>query len=138
MQVGFPRRDPEKLLLALQCTHTTIWLRCNRSSRWAKEGQLLGFARADSDSALTATIWDVAVHPAWRRMGLGRALVERVVHSLLTKDVDVITLYAEPNVVLLYEKLGFVSAKEVQDMRALAFQKTTKEGRALIAATVAA
>ena len=61
LQVGFPRRDPQKLSEALIHTHTILWIRSNRRSRWAKLGQLLGFARATSDGALSATIWDVAV-----------------------------------------------------------------------------
>ena len=60
-QVGFPKRDPGKLAMALANTHCTMWIRCSRGSRWARLGQLLGFARATSDKALTATIWDVAV-----------------------------------------------------------------------------
>ncbi len=60
-QVGFPKRDPAKLAVALANTHCTMWIRCTRGSRWARLGQLLGFARATSDKALTATIWDVAV-----------------------------------------------------------------------------
>ena len=49
------------LQTALENTHAVIWVRCTRGSRWAKLGQLLAFARATSDKALTATIWDVAV-----------------------------------------------------------------------------
>lgn len=93
---------------------------------------MLGFARANSDGALTATIWDVAVHPAWQRIGLGRGLVERLVVALYDADIEVIALYAEPAVVLLYEKLGF--QKDVQGLKGMAFQKTSQEGRALIAA----
>lgn len=60
-QVGFPQRDPFKLQIALQNTYATVWVRSARKSRLAKQGQLLGFARATSDGALSATIWDVAV-----------------------------------------------------------------------------
>lgn len=60
-QVGFPSRDPEKLVRALAHTHRTLWIRSTRKSRVARFGQLLGFCRATSDGALSATIWDVAV-----------------------------------------------------------------------------
>jgi len=60
-QVGFPSRDPEKLVRALAHTHRTLWIRSTRKSRMARFGQLLGFCRATSDGALSATIWDVAV-----------------------------------------------------------------------------
>ena len=62
-QVGFPRRDPARMRLALAHSHAVVWVRCTRGSRWARLGQLLAFARATSDTALSATIWDVAVRP---------------------------------------------------------------------------
>ena len=61
LQVGFPARNPEKLVRALSHTHRTLWIRSTRKSRMARLGQLLGFCRATSDGALSATIWDVAV-----------------------------------------------------------------------------
>jgi hypothetical protein len=61
LQVGFPRRAPQRLNLALQHTHRVLWIRCIRRSRLGRVGKLVGFARATSDGALTATIWDVAV-----------------------------------------------------------------------------
>lgn len=60
-QVGFPQRDPNRLQLALDNSHSVLWIRSMKQSRWARQGQLLGFARATSDGALSATIWDVAV-----------------------------------------------------------------------------
>ena len=47
--------------MALEHTHRVLWIRSIRGSRWARLGQLLGFARATSDTALSATIWDVVV-----------------------------------------------------------------------------
>ncbi len=47
--------------MALDNTYRTLWIRAERKSRMAKIGQLLGFARATSDTALSATIWDVSV-----------------------------------------------------------------------------
>ncbi len=60
-QVGFPKRDLDKLEKALVHTHCVLWVRATTKSRYAREGQLIGFARATSDGALSATIWDVAV-----------------------------------------------------------------------------
>ncbi len=44
---------------------------------------MIGFARATSDGVLSATVWDVAVNPAWQRSGLGRALMERLTKKLV-------------------------------------------------------
>jgi aralkylamine N-acetyltransferase len=114
----------------------TVWIRASKASRWARHHQLLGFARATSDGNLTATIWDVAINPSWQRVGLGRAVVERLVSALCREKIETISLYAEQNVILLYEKLGF--AKDVRGMSGMAFQKTSADGRALIGAAVAA
>ncbi|KAK9812849.1 hypothetical protein WJX72_004691 [[Myrmecia] bisecta] len=132
-KVGFPRRDPAKLLLALEHTHSVMWIQCTKSSRWAKLGQMLGFARATSDGALSATIWDVAVNPSWQRVGLGRAVIERLTARLVTDGISTVTLYAEPNVVGLYEKLGFV--RDPDGIRGMAFQRKSKTGKALIERT---
>lgn len=131
LKVNFPRRDPVKLAKALENTHRSIWIKAARKSRLAKEGQLLGFARATSDGALSATIWDVAVAPAWQRGGLGRGMVERLTASLVQDGISTITLYAEPNVVGLYEKLGFV--QDPQGIKGLAFQSTSRQGKQLAA-----
>lgn len=72
-QVGFPRRAPERLSLALQHTHRVLFIRCIRRSRQGRVGKLVGFARATSDGATTATIWDVAVSvPGAPGAGAGR------------------------------------------------------------------
>lgn len=78
----------------------------------------------------------MAINPSWQRAGLGRALVERLVLSLCQKGIPTITLYAEPNVVKLYEKLGFT--RDAEGIKGMAFQKTSPEGGALIAAAAAA
>lgn len=120
-KVGFPRRDIDRLRVALDNTYRLIWIRCNKQSRLARMGQLLGFARATSDGVLSATIWDVAVNPAWQRVGLGRAMIERLTKNLVDDGIPTVTLYAEPNVVGLYEKLGFV--KDPEGIRGMAFQR---------------
>ena len=130
-KVGFPRRDPSRLSVALVNTHTCLWVRAARKSRLAKEGQLLGFARATSDGALSATIWDVAVLPSWQRGGIGRGLVERLTASLVMDGIPTVTLYAEPGVVGLYEKLGFV--KDPMSVKGMAFQSKSERGKELVA-----
>ena len=82
-QVNFPDRNINKLRVALENTYAIVWVRSTRNSRWARSGQLLGFARAFSDRALTATIWDVAVgHPA-----LLFSLYLELIASLLTFEM---------------------------------------------------
>lgn len=86
---------------------------------------MIGFARATSDGVLSATIWDVSVLPSWQRGGLGKAMMERLTRRLVEDSIPTITLYAEPKVVALYEKLGFV--KDPEGIRGMAFQRTKRE-----------
>ena len=43
--------------------------------------KLVGLARATSDGAFNATVWDVLVAPQYQGQGLGKALVVRCVTS---------------------------------------------------------
>jgi aralkylamine N-acetyltransferase len=71
------------------------------------------------------------VNPGWQRIGLGRGAVERLTARLLTEGITTITLYAEPGVVGLYQKLGFVQNPD--GIRGMAFQRKSKAGAALLA-----
>ncbi|GMH33626.1 hypothetical protein BSKO_01460 [Bryopsis sp. KO-2023] len=53
-------------------------------SPWNKESKrkLVGFGRSAGDAAVIATIHDVAVHPDFRGMGLGKKIVERLTRQL--------------------------------------------------------
>uniref|UniRef100_A0A383W9I4 N-acetyltransferase domain-containing protein n=1 Tax=Tetradesmus obliquus TaxID=3088 RepID=A0A383W9I4_TETOB len=128
-KVGFPRRDPDRLRVALDNTHRLIWIRSLKQSRVARLGQLLGFARATSDGVFSATIWDVAVSPAWQRSGLGKGMIERLTQQLVQDGISTITLYAEPQVVGLYKKLGFVDDPE--GIRGMAFQRKRKDKKGM-------
>eukprot|EP00793_Prasinoderma_coloniale_P003285 PRCOL_00005920-RA len=68
--------------------------RAVRDSRGTPAGTLLGFARATTDGALCGCMWDVAVAPAWQRLGIGRALVERL-GVALAEDGMVLTKRAK-------------------------------------------
>ncbi|KAL6752525.1 acyl-CoA N-acyltransferase [Haematococcus lacustris] len=127
-KVGFPKRDLAKLKVALENTYYLVWIRAAKQTRYARQGQMIGFGRATSDGALSATIWDVAISPSWQRSGLGRALIERITARLVQDCIPTITLYAEPNVVSLYEKLGFM--KDPEGIKGMAFQRSKKEGGA--------
>jgi len=106
-RVNFPRRSEERWRTALQHTHVLVLVRATRKSRWASLGETLAFARATSDAVFNATVWDVVVTPSWQSIGLGRAVMERLVAHLLAQEITNISLYAEPRVIRLYEKLGF-------------------------------
>lgn len=78
---------------------------------WETRGQkrrLIGFARATSDGAFNATIWDVVVDPKFQNRGLGKAMMKFAIDKLRKADISNITLFADPHVVDFYRRLGFI------------------------------
>ena len=101
--VGWARRPIRKVRIALQ--HSFIVL-----SMWEHRGsfrRLIGFARATSDHAFNATLWDVAVHPDFQGQGLGKAMMEEMIRELRKFDISNISLFADAHVVDFYNQLGF-------------------------------
>lgn len=102
--VGWARRPLRKVKKALEYSFLVVSLWEVRGSR----RRLIGFARATSDRAFNATIWDVVVHPRFQSQGLGKALIEYTIKKLRGEEISNITLFADPQVVDFYRRLGFV------------------------------
>ena len=102
--VGWARRHIRKVKKAIECSFlvVTMWeIKGNRR-------RLVGFARATSDHAFNATVWDVVIHPNLQSKGLGKALMQYIIRKLRHSDISNITLFADPQVVDFYRRLGFV------------------------------
>lgn len=88
VKVGWPRRPIEKVAAALKNSYlvSCLFLRISRAgSSNPPTEELIGMARATSDHAFNATIWDVVVDPEYQGEGLGKALVEHMVRALLRR-----------------------------------------------------
>ena len=106
--VGWSRRPLRKVKKAIE--HSFLV-----ASMWQVRGtqrRLIGFARATSDHAFNATIWDVVVHPDFQGKGLGNGLMKYMIKKLRGEDISNITLFADPQVVDFYRGLGFMSDPE--------------------------
>ncbi|KAK6266446.1 hypothetical protein QUC31_017283 [Theobroma cacao] len=109
-KVGWPRRPLSKLAAALKNSYMVATLHSVRklaSSEGDEQKKLIGMARATSDHAFNATIWDVLVDPCYQGQGLGKAMVEKLIRTLLQRDIGNITLFADSQVVEFYRNLGF-------------------------------
>ncbi|XP_052173260.1 histone acetyltransferase TAP1 isoform X2 [Diospyros lotus] len=114
-KVGWPRRPLSKLAAALKNSYMVAALHSVRKSPGSEENEqkkLIGMARATSDHAFNATIWDVLVDPNYQGQGLGKALVEKLIRALLQRDIGNITLFADSQVVEFYRNLGFQADPE--------------------------
>ncbi|KAH0459583.1 hypothetical protein IEQ34_012397 [Dendrobium chrysotoxum] len=106
-KVGWPRRPLSKVVASLRNSYMVATLHSITTSHGSgncilckltdgkEQKQLIGMARATSDHAFNATIWDVLVDPSYQGQGLGKALVEQVVRALLRQDIGNITLFAD-------------------------------------------
>ena len=103
--VGWVRRPFRKVRTAIQHSFLTISLFHAKG----KDQHLIGFARATSDHAFNATIWDVVVHPDFQGQGLGRTLMDQIIQQLRYADITTITLFADPQVIAFYKNLGFIT-----------------------------
>ncbi|MFW6357798.1 MAG: GNAT family N-acetyltransferase [Chroococcales cyanobacterium] len=102
--VGWSRRPLRKVKKALEHSFLVV-------SMWEVKGErrrLIGFARATSDHAFNATIWDVVVHPDFQSKGMGKAMMKFMIKKLRSQDISNITLFADPQVVDFYCRLGFI------------------------------
>lgn len=102
--VGWARRPLRKVKRALSYSFLVV-------SMWEVRGnkrRLIGFARATSDHAFNATIWDVVIHPKFQSQGLGKSMIKYMIRQLRNEDISNITLFADPHVIDFYRRLGFV------------------------------
>lgn len=114
-KVGWPRRPLTKIAASLKNSYLVATLHSILRAPGSEENdekKLIGMARATSDHAFNATIWDVLVDPSYQGRGLGKALVEQLIRTLLQRDIGNITLFADNKVVDFYKNLGFEADPE--------------------------
>jgi GNAT superfamily N-acetyltransferase len=83
--------------------------------------QLVGLARAVSDGATICYLQDVLVDPGWRRAGVGRKLVARVLDRYAPLRQKVLLTDDEPAQQRFYESLGFTEIRRYGDGRLRAY-----------------
>jgi len=101
--VGWSRRPLRRVRKALENSLLVVGL-------WRHDPRLprlVGFARCTGDGVIEATVWDVAVHPLYQGVGLGKQLMTYVIDLLRAQQVERVTLYADPGVVQFYGAQGW-------------------------------
>ncbi|GAX86629.1 hypothetical protein CEUSTIGMA_g14037.t1, partial [Chlamydomonas eustigma] len=83
---------------------------------------LVGLARATGDAALTATLFDVAVHPRLQRRGIGQRLVKTVVQQLLTLGIYDIGMVGPPELDTFFSRCSF--GEDSQQSTFMSYKRT--------------
>ena len=89
-----------------------------------QESQLIGAGRVLSDGFDCAYLCDVAIHPDYQGMGIGKKLMGKLINY--AKDHSKIILYANAGKEGFYQKLGFQEMKT-----AMAIFKDPKKAKKL-------
>ncbi|WP_148709101.1 GNAT family N-acetyltransferase [Falsibacillus albus] len=69
--------------------------------------KLIGFGRVLTDYVYKALLLDVMIHPDYQQKGLGRLLLDNILHHPSIKNVAHVELYCRQEMKPLYEKWGF-------------------------------
>jgi len=70
-------------------------------------GQLVGFARAVSDKVMYATIYDVVVHPKYKKKGIGTTLVTNITKQCKDAGVYSVHLFAADGTESFCNQIGY-------------------------------
>lgn len=101
--VGWSRRPVRRVKKALDHSllKVGLWRHDLRFPR------LIGFARCTGDGVIEATVWDVAVHPIYQGVGLGKEMMAYILDALREMGIERVTLFADPGVVVFYQRMGW-------------------------------
>jgi ribosomal protein S18 acetylase RimI-like enzyme len=101
--VGWCRRPRNRTKKALN--NSLLVLGLWRHNIWAPH--LIGFARCTGDGVLTATIWDLVIHPLYQHNGLGKGLLDILTTRLRQMQVENVNLFADAKAVDFYSGQGW-------------------------------
>ena len=95
-RVGMATRPPELLQKAFAASAVVVFAYA--------DGQPVGFARALSDGAYQAAVYEMAVVPEFQKQGVGAKIMRAILDRLPGCNV---ILYASPGKEGFYRQLGF-------------------------------
>ncbi|HON56788.1 MAG TPA: GNAT family N-acetyltransferase [bacterium] len=79
--------------------------------------KLIGIGRCLSDGASDAYIQDVGVLEKYRGKGIGKKIIELLINHLRSKNINWISLIAEPNAAEFYYQFGFEIMKDYTPLK---------------------
>lgn len=89
------------------------------------EGKIVATARAILTDYDTVHLGRIAVHPAYRRQGIGEKLCRYILETLSRDGIGHFTIHAQLHAVGFYEKLGFLAQGEPFDEAGIDHVKMT-------------
>jgi ribosomal protein S18 acetylase RimI-like enzyme len=69
--------------------------------------RLVGFGRCIGDGVIEAVVCDVAIHPHYQGVSLGKRLMVYEMHMLRAQGLERVSLFADPEAVMLCAAQGW-------------------------------
>lgn len=99
--VGWTKHTPDIIKKVFEAsTHVTIA---------TNNARVVGFGRAISDGVFNAAIYDVVVHSDYQSMGIGKLIIEDLLHNL--RDVSCVHLISTTGNEAFYRNFGLKKVK---------------------------
>ncbi|KAL6763644.1 hypothetical protein V8C86DRAFT_2492636 [Haematococcus lacustris] len=93
---------------------------------------LVGFVRAAGDAALAVSVYDLAVHPAFRHQGVGRRLLQLLVRQLTAREVFDIGMSAPLQLTPFLRRVSFEEDREVTRSMSFVVHHTWRQAGLLV------
>ncbi|WP_293154727.1 MULTISPECIES: GNAT family N-acetyltransferase [unclassified Microcoleus] len=101
------KRTREDVVRMLAATDVIIGLVDEGDGVPPRKLRLIGFTRIMTDFVYRGTILDVIVHPTYRKMGLGKVLMDAVLNHPQLQAVENLSLNCLPKMIPFYKRWGF-------------------------------
>ena len=101
------KRTREDVVRMLAATDVIIGLVDEGDGVPPRKLRLIGFTRIMTDFVYRGTIFDVIVHPTYRKMGLGKVLMDAVLNHPQLQAVENLSLNCLPKMIPFYKRWGF-------------------------------
>lgn len=103
-QYGFPEVDGPEAMRRVKACDAAVFLVCEM------DGRVVAVARGNYDGS-RAIIYQLSVHPAYQRRGIGTALVEEIVKRFQRMGAPTVSATVIEESLPFWEKVGFGKTK---------------------------
>jgi N-acetylglutamate synthase-like GNAT family acetyltransferase len=77
---------------------------------------LIGFGRLISDGTYYGTLWDIAVHPNFQKLGIGKVITARLLAKCRSLGLAMVGLFTATHNCQFYSSAGFTMVDDIHAM----------------------
>jgi N-acetylglutamate synthase-like GNAT family acetyltransferase len=107
--VGMGTRSIDTMAEAIRASTEIVVVYSDRDT-------LIGFGRLISDGTYYGTLWDIAVHPQFQKLGVGKLIVARLLAKCRRLQLKMVGLFTALHNRQFYESSGFAMLDHIHAM----------------------